>query len=43
MRQVQEDEKTDRTPYAFHSFGVQFAKVLVDADLGTIKVTQLPV
>lgn len=38
---VQEDEKTDRTPYAFHSFGAQFAKVLVDPDLGTIKVDKI--
>jgi xanthine dehydrogenase YagR molybdenum-binding subunit len=35
---VQEDEKTDRKPYAFHSFGAQFVKVLVDPQLGTIKV-----
>jgi xanthine dehydrogenase YagR molybdenum-binding subunit len=38
---VQEDEKTDRKPYAFHSFGAQFAKVLVDPDLGTIKVDKI--
>jgi xanthine dehydrogenase YagR molybdenum-binding subunit len=38
---VQADEKTDRTPYAFHSFGAQFAKVLVDPDLGTIKVDKI--
>jgi xanthine dehydrogenase YagR molybdenum-binding subunit len=38
---VQEDEHTDRTPYAFHSFGAQFAKVLVDPDLGTIKVKKI--
>lgn len=38
---VQQDEKTDRTPYAFHSFGAQFAKVLVDPDLGTIKVDKI--
>jgi xanthine dehydrogenase YagR molybdenum-binding subunit len=38
---VQEDEKTDRKPYAFHSFGAQFAKVLVDPDLGTIKVEKI--
>jgi xanthine dehydrogenase YagR molybdenum-binding subunit len=31
---VQEDQNTDRKPYAFHSFGAQFAKVLVDPDLG---------
>jgi xanthine dehydrogenase YagR molybdenum-binding subunit len=38
---VQEDEKTDRTPYAFHSFGAQFAKVLVDPDLGTVRVDKI--
>ena len=38
---VQEDQNTDRTPYAFHSFGAQFAKVLVDPDLGTIKVEKI--
>ncbi len=38
---VQQDEKTDRSPYAFHSFGAQFAKVLVDPDLGTIKVDKI--
>jgi len=38
---VQEDEHTDRKPYAFHSFGAQFAKVLVDPELGTIKVEKL--
>lgn len=38
---VQEDEKTDRKPYAFHSFGAQFVKVLVDPDLGTIKVAKI--
>lgn len=38
---VQQDEKTDRKPYAFHSFGAQFAKVLVDPDLGTIKVDKI--
>ena len=38
---VQEDEKTDRKPYAFHSFGAQFAKVLIDPDLGTIKVDKI--
>jgi len=35
---VQEDEKVDRKPYAFHSFGAQFVKVLVDPDLYTVKV-----
>jgi len=38
---VQADEHTDRKPYAFHSFGAQFAKVLVDPDLGTIKVDKI--
>jgi xanthine dehydrogenase YagR molybdenum-binding subunit len=38
---VQEDEKTDRKPYAFHSFGAQFVKVLVDPDLGTVKVDKI--
>jgi xanthine dehydrogenase YagR molybdenum-binding subunit len=38
---VQEDEHTDRKPYAFHSFGAQFAKVLVDPDLGEIRVQKL--
>jgi xanthine dehydrogenase YagR molybdenum-binding subunit len=35
------DEDIDRKPYAFHSFGAQFAKVLVDPDLGTIHVVKL--
>jgi xanthine dehydrogenase YagR molybdenum-binding subunit len=35
---VQQDEQTDRKPYAFHSFGAQFVKVLVDPLLGTVKV-----
>jgi xanthine dehydrogenase YagR molybdenum-binding subunit len=35
---VQEDEKTNRKPYAFHSFGAQFVKVLVDERLGTVRV-----
>ncbi|MDB5135039.1 MAG: hypothetical protein JWP37_1642 [Mucilaginibacter sp.] len=38
---VQEDEKTDRKDYAFHSFGAQFVKVLVDPDLGTVKVDKI--
>ena len=38
---VQEDEDTDREKYAFHSFGAQFAKVLVDPDLGIVKVTEI--
>lgn len=35
---VQEDENVDRDPYAFHSFGAHFVKVLVDPDLGTARV-----
>lgn len=35
---VQEDEHVDRKPYTFHSFGAQFVKVLVDPQLGTVKV-----
>ncbi|MDB5142617.1 MAG: aerobic-type carbon monoxide dehydrogenase, large subunit CoxL/CutL-like protein [Mucilaginibacter sp.] len=38
---VQKDEKTNRKDYAFHSFGAQFAKVLVDPDLGTAKIVKL--
>lgn len=38
---VQADEKTDRKPYAFHSFGAQFVKVRVDAELGIIKVDKI--
>ena len=35
---VQSDEHTDRKPYAFHSFGAQFIKVLVDMQLGKVKI-----
>ena len=35
---VLEDEHTDRKPYVFHSFGAQFVKVLVDEQLGTVKI-----
>ena len=35
---VQEDENVDRKPYAFHSFGAHFVKVLVDPDLGEARV-----
>ncbi|MGI4020446.1 MAG: xanthine dehydrogenase family protein molybdopterin-binding subunit [Janthinobacterium lividum] len=35
---VQDDEKLDRKPFSFHSFGAQFVKVLVDPDLGMIHV-----
>ena len=35
---VQADEKTDRKPYAFHSFGAHFVKVSVDEYLGKVRV-----
>jgi len=35
---VQDDEKLDRKPFSFHSFGTHFVKVLVDPDLGTVRV-----
>ena len=35
---VQQDEKLDRKPFSFHSFGAHFVKVLVDPDLGTVRV-----
>jgi xanthine dehydrogenase YagR molybdenum-binding subunit len=35
---VQADEHIDRKPYAFHSFGAQFVKVLVDPELGKVKL-----
>jgi xanthine dehydrogenase YagR molybdenum-binding subunit len=35
---VSADEKVDRKPYAFHSFGAQFVKVLVDPMIGTVKI-----
>ena len=35
---VQEDESVDRTAYSFHSWGAQFARVLVDPDLCTVHV-----
>jgi xanthine dehydrogenase YagR molybdenum-binding subunit len=38
---VQADEKTDRSPFSFHSFGAQFVKVLVDPDLGMVKVDKI--
>ncbi|WP_208645553.1 molybdopterin cofactor-binding domain-containing protein [Mucilaginibacter endophyticus] len=38
---VQEDEKMDRKDYAFHSFGAHFVKVLVDPDLGMIKIDRI--
>jgi xanthine dehydrogenase YagR molybdenum-binding subunit len=36
---VKEDEAVDRKKYAFHSFGAQFVKVLVDPQLGIVRVT----
>lgn len=38
---VHEDEQVDRKPYAFHSFGAQFVKVLVDTVLGTVKIEKI--
>jgi xanthine dehydrogenase YagR molybdenum-binding subunit len=38
---VQEDEQIDRKPYVFHSFGAQFVKVRVDADLGTVHLEKV--
>ncbi len=35
---VQDDEKLDRKPFSFHSFGAHFVKVLVDPDLGMVRV-----
>jgi len=35
---VQEDQKIDRKDYSFHSFGVQFVKVLVDPELYTVHI-----
>jgi xanthine dehydrogenase YagR molybdenum-binding subunit len=35
---VQEDEHVDREAYAFHSWGAQFARVLVDPDLCTVRI-----
>jgi xanthine dehydrogenase YagR molybdenum-binding subunit len=35
---VKQDEAVDRKKYSFQSFGAQFVKVLVDPDLGTVKV-----
>ena len=34
------DEDADAGKYSFHSFGAQFAEVLVDEDLGTIRVSR---
>ena len=38
---VKQDEETDRKKYSFQSFGAQFAKVLVDPDLGTVRVDRV--
>jgi xanthine dehydrogenase YagR molybdenum-binding subunit len=34
------EQNSDAKQYSFHSFGAQFAEVLVDEDLGTIRVTR---
>ena len=34
------EEDADAKKYSFHSFGAQFAEVLVDEDLGTIRVSR---
>jgi xanthine dehydrogenase YagR molybdenum-binding subunit len=33
------DLELDSSPYSFHSFGAQFARVLFDPDLGTVRAT----
>jgi xanthine dehydrogenase YagR molybdenum-binding subunit len=38
---VQDDEKVERKPYSFHSFGAQFVKVRVDVDLGKVYVDKV--
>jgi xanthine dehydrogenase YagR molybdenum-binding subunit len=38
---VKADEGVDRKPYAFHSFGAQFVKVLVDPALGKVYVDKV--
>jgi xanthine dehydrogenase YagR molybdenum-binding subunit len=38
---VKNDEGVDHKKYAFHSFGAQFAKVLVDPTLGTVRVAKI--
>ncbi len=38
---VKADEGVDHKKYAFHSFGAQFVKVLVDPSLGTVKVDKI--
>jgi xanthine dehydrogenase YagR molybdenum-binding subunit len=34
------DEEMERQPYAFHSFGAQFAKVIVDPLIGRVRVVK---
>ncbi len=38
--QANEDEDSNKKKYSFHSFGAQFAEVLIDEDLGTIRVSR---
>jgi len=38
---VKADEGVDHKKYAFHSFGAQFVKVLVDPVLGTVRVDKI--
>jgi xanthine dehydrogenase YagR molybdenum-binding subunit len=38
---VKADEAVDHKKYAFHSFGAQFAKVLLDPTLGTVRVAKI--
>jgi xanthine dehydrogenase YagR molybdenum-binding subunit len=37
---VKNDEGVDHKKYAFHSFGAHFVKVLVDPELGTVRVVR---
>jgi xanthine dehydrogenase YagR molybdenum-binding subunit len=37
---IEQDEDTDRSEYAFQSFGAQFMKVLVDPVLGRVRVAE---
>ncbi len=39
-RFAREDEEVDRKKYSFQSFGAQFAKVLVDPQLGSVRVSK---
>jgi xanthine dehydrogenase YagR molybdenum-binding subunit len=38
--EIPADQNSNAKQYSFHSFGAQFAEVLVDEDLGTIRVTR---